>query len=963
MKKKWKTILAGLLLASGLGVAQSAYTVALDPTDDAYIVSHPNLVNNNYGSYVANMASSWTSGGVPFSTRSTIKFDLSSIPDNVVIISAELRLEGISHFSNLTNPGYQNNESWLAELEQDWDENTITWNNQPSFSDYHRVPLVNSSSSTQDYYLDVTDLVIRQYEGNNPYGWVLKHQNEVQYKRMRFGSKENTDPNLRPKLYIKYREVLACAQLPVFRDALLHGLNPPNLQNNNYENASKLLASRWSYSNIGGGWASVRSIFDVDFSAVPVGEQLVSAQLHLFGSPSEPSDGNGQSILKLVGNYNQSTVTWNDPINNISSPTIGTDIAINNTPNQGDVTVGFLEMSQLLMDGTAGGVLFYEQQTANNYARTSFGSSDDADDSRRPYVDACWEEPCDMEIVTLINTTVCGSSLQLESIVNSSDPVDSYEWTCTTAGVNWVSNATTPTFNFPSAGTYTIQLIVSQNNGCVDVQDFEITSYGSTGTDIYPIAELHNGNRPSIDQISLATDESRIYSTCAYNTNNVIKVNGCGTAWTKNYVGTGYYTRNTIAENDIVYVSGRIRTYMGSANIAGTTINAANGQRFIAKHDFSNGNVLGVISMPDQMLVFDLKAKPNSNNVYVAGSRSGNFTYQSINNTTIGGFIMEMDQNGNVINYYTSAEDVMEIDIDGMNNVWALASNYSTSGAPSIIKLSPALIQQSSVSIPTGTGIYQSFNLSVDQDQLFVLSSSNMSYGYADNLTVSKFSIGTSVTMNWQKTFNCSNPYLIGTNRSADLEAKNGRLYLAYWNGNNPKVATLSTDSDPAVGGNILWSDEMTTSNGAFNSALVVDNGGVIHGAGVYMSNVTYQGVTLNASPTHYGVYAFKAIPTASMMIDDFETTEVEKETITSIEQEEMEQLVAFPNPSNTGVFNLKGMDVSKAQVFNMVGALVYENMNIGNQLDMSHLDSGVYLVNFYDEAGSVQTIRLSILK
>lgn len=164
--------------------------------------------NNNYGLFPNFIANAWTSGGTSFIERSVLKFDLSTIPYNATINSATLSL-----FCNLTSGHSQlhsslsgSNSCWLRRVTSSWQENTVTWNNQPSFTTQNQVEIQQSATQTQDYpAIDVTNLVkdMINYPSTS-YGFMISLQTEQLYRSMVFASKDNADPDLRPVLNICY---------------------------------------------------------------------------------------------------------------------------------------------------------------------------------------------------------------------------------------------------------------------------------------------------------------------------------------------------------------------------------------------------------------------------------------------------------------------------------------------------------------------------------------------------------------------------------------------------------------------------------------------------------------------------------------------------------------------------------------------------------------------------------------
>lgn len=134
--------------------------------------------------------------------RGVIDFNFSSIPRNAIIVEANLLLYGINHTGA--------NASYLKRNTSTWAENTVTWNNKPAnttgTTSIDRVSLAQSSSSTQNYTVNIRDMVNYWIKrgSTNQFGLTLMLQTETPTRRLSFGSKENTNSAKRPKLVIKY---------------------------------------------------------------------------------------------------------------------------------------------------------------------------------------------------------------------------------------------------------------------------------------------------------------------------------------------------------------------------------------------------------------------------------------------------------------------------------------------------------------------------------------------------------------------------------------------------------------------------------------------------------------------------------------------------------------------------------------------------------------------------------------
>ena len=167
--------------------------VTLIAAADSYINSiYP---SNNYGSagtlYVGLQSTSKI-------TRSLVLFNLSPVPENATILSANLDLY---RSTGSTSPPSLNIAAFRPL--SNWEENKITWNNQPG-----RTPLakVTPVDSTNGYYRwEITSLVQEWINGDKPnYGVMLAVETEVPPGYRGFFSREAG--NFPPRLLIQYTE-------------------------------------------------------------------------------------------------------------------------------------------------------------------------------------------------------------------------------------------------------------------------------------------------------------------------------------------------------------------------------------------------------------------------------------------------------------------------------------------------------------------------------------------------------------------------------------------------------------------------------------------------------------------------------------------------------------------------------------------------------------------------------------
>jgi hypothetical protein len=192
------------------------------PVTGQYLVLQPNAVNGkdavlhglsgevdiNRGNDLQFVSSAWTFDGEPAVVRSLIEFNLKGIPPRKPIESAKLSLYAWDSTNGFRQhwSASGSNACWLERVISNWDESTVTWNNQPRTTKYNRVSIPESTSATQDYLeIDVTRLV--QDIVNQPdssFGFMLKLQNEFFYRNMNFCSSDHPNAALHPKLEIKF---------------------------------------------------------------------------------------------------------------------------------------------------------------------------------------------------------------------------------------------------------------------------------------------------------------------------------------------------------------------------------------------------------------------------------------------------------------------------------------------------------------------------------------------------------------------------------------------------------------------------------------------------------------------------------------------------------------------------------------------------------------------------------------
>lgn len=172
--------------------------------------------DRNFGTEETLWMKDWTwnaigcSGGT---IRSLLCFtELSNIPSNAVIVSATLRLYGVTSDRNTSYPGapasYYENTVVVQQVTSPWNENTVTWNTQPSTTTANQFIIPQSTSQYNWNYSnsssELVAMVQNMVSGNN-YGFMLRLQTEQHYRNMVFASSDHPDASLHPELEVTYK--------------------------------------------------------------------------------------------------------------------------------------------------------------------------------------------------------------------------------------------------------------------------------------------------------------------------------------------------------------------------------------------------------------------------------------------------------------------------------------------------------------------------------------------------------------------------------------------------------------------------------------------------------------------------------------------------------------------------------------------------------------------------------------
>lgn len=140
----------------------------------------------------------------PNTARAYLKFDLNELPSGAYIYEAQLKLYMFDYW------GSGSTYIWVHQVTESWQENQITWINQPNYSSsgLWSEHTINSFSDLNSFFtIDVGSYLSGDWKNQNfyKYGFVLIDDNESSgIFAPLFYSSEYVDANKKPKLIIFY---------------------------------------------------------------------------------------------------------------------------------------------------------------------------------------------------------------------------------------------------------------------------------------------------------------------------------------------------------------------------------------------------------------------------------------------------------------------------------------------------------------------------------------------------------------------------------------------------------------------------------------------------------------------------------------------------------------------------------------------------------------------------------------
>ncbi|MBK9448195.1 MAG: DNRLRE domain-containing protein [Bacteroidetes bacterium] len=337
--KKLLQILACLALPFGV----QAQTIDLYPDYDAALGYHDgyNTSSQNYGTATQNSAYCIPGaiGGLNMN-RALIHFDLSQFTPGTTIVSATLDLYALGPNGILQGHTGANNGAFVKAVTSAWQEMSVTWDTQPTYSNTNPAVLAASTSITQDYTgIDVTDMVRDMV--NNPqtnFGFGLMQQNEVVTNALCFASNDHPNQLIRPILH-----VTLCNDNFSFiadYDAALGTHDGQNTSGNNYGTAPQNAAYSVTATNGTPSGNSNRALIHFDLTSIPSNSVVTSATMKLYAR------GQNGNLNGHAGNANTSTIST------VASPWSDATVTWDNQPAPGFVVATLAQSTGPLQDYT-----------------------------------------------------------------------------------------------------------------------------------------------------------------------------------------------------------------------------------------------------------------------------------------------------------------------------------------------------------------------------------------------------------------------------------------------------------------------------------------------------------------------------------------------------------------------------------------------------------------------------------
>lgn len=172
---------------------------------DATVQSNLRYQNENFESLSTLDSWTWTdqlNGSPTYDARILINFpELNELAGHE-IDSVKLTLYSVEDFPYANGGQYGPNANLVSCITEDWDKNTVTWNNQPTH-DNNLFVFVPKNDDYDSIVFNLTGLITEEMKIGE--GFMIMQQNETPYSSSVFCSSNDSIVSKRPKLTIFYK--------------------------------------------------------------------------------------------------------------------------------------------------------------------------------------------------------------------------------------------------------------------------------------------------------------------------------------------------------------------------------------------------------------------------------------------------------------------------------------------------------------------------------------------------------------------------------------------------------------------------------------------------------------------------------------------------------------------------------------------------------------------------------------
>lgn len=264
----------------------------------------------------------------------------------------------------------------------------------------------------------------------------------------------------------------------------------------NFGTSVEINYAMWTYSFLGCGNGTQRSLVRFKgLDTLPSTATILSAKLYLYGVPTSGNWGtsyfsgspypltNEGWVERVTGSWTELGVTWNtQPITTTANrAAIGVSSSRFGWNTNIDVTA---LVNDIKTSGVNNGFML-RLQTEGIYRRVTFASSDNTDSTLWPELvityTGCFSTTADFK-----DTAISCYQYQFTDLSSSADTgIATWNWDF---GDGTTSTAQNPLHTFPGYGPYSVRLIATDSNGCIDTMiknvNIKYTHFANAGPDV-----------------------------------------------------------------------------------------------------------------------------------------------------------------------------------------------------------------------------------------------------------------------------------------------------------------------------------------------------------------------------------------------------------------------------------------------------------------------------------------------